>query len=76
MDISVQDRLERIEAELAALIEECRDGGQGVAPVARLVAGRICMAQFFARRALDDMRRRREIPLGGRDRSVPRGDRA
>jgi hypothetical protein len=67
----MEERLARIEGELAAMIEECKYGGEVVHQI-----GRICMAQFFARSALDDMRRRREIPQGGRDRSVPSGDRA
>ncbi|WP_285905721.1 hypothetical protein [Pseudodesulfovibrio pelocollis] len=68
---TLEDRLERIEAELEAMVQECKYGRIVVPEI-----GRICMAQFFAKSALGDMRRRREIPLGGRDRSVPSGDRA
>jgi hypothetical protein len=66
---SIEQRLAAVEAELSALVEECRDG-RAMVPQ----SGRICMAHYFSRAALDDMRRR-FVPRGGIERSLPAGDR-
>jgi hypothetical protein len=66
----VRTRLEAVSLELKELVAECMDGPAHVEGV-----GKLSMASFFARQALESMTARPVIPRGGLDRSLPGGDR-
>jgi hypothetical protein len=63
-------RLEAVSQELSELVSECMD-----APTRIEGIGKLSMANFFARQALESMTARPVIPRGGLDRSLPGGDR-
>ena len=66
----IRTRLEAVSQELRELLSECMD-----APVRVEGTGKLSMANFFARQALEAMTARPVIPRGGLDRSLPGGDR-
>ncbi|ADU61453.1 MAG: hypothetical protein KUA35_09210 [Pseudodesulfovibrio sp.] len=66
----VRTRLEAVSQELSELVSECMDS-----PVRVEGTGKLSMANFFARQALEAMTARPVIPRGGLDRSLPGGDR-
>lgn len=66
----VRTRLEAVSQELSELVSECMDATARIEGV-----GKLSMANFFARQALEAMTARPVIPRGGLDRSLPGGDR-